>query len=377
MKFNIGDFFSYKTYWYILKDLSNIDTSDLILESDIDGNSPTITEDYFWSLWEDGNSGSNDLTIVETNIGNFIYHKIEDESVKEFLKQNSKNAPCGFFGSYRTVDNYKVAIAEAGEIKRFLSFEEGNATIEGNPTEFENQEEVKVGEDFESQLEFFDEDRVCRYAKWFVGFDYEQNDVEIKRIRCYASKHNEEDQTNNSRFTKKDGKTIKLYDPELPKDAKEKIIANLKEHGEKDVSIVIIKIRGQDRLIIGCKNINESPAKMICTIVAQDYKDEKDVINRLNACINAIIEENPKVDNKYAGVTCERLDYFWRKPNVDIVAVNVSIDRKFMFSAIKIQNNGKIRKPNLISVLLRGKIYYELNNYVVRDLYRLFIRKLK
>lgn len=380
VKINIGNYFSYKSYWYILKDLSNLDLTGLYLVSDSDSGEEEIDEDYFWALWEDGHIGLGDLTIVETNVGNFVYNKIEDDFAKEFIRQNSKVAPCGFFGSYRTVDNYKIGIAEKGEITRFLSFEEADAIIEGEPTEFEYLEEDKVGEDFSSQIHFFNEDRVCRYAKWFVGYDYEEQDVEVIRIRSYSTREPAEsvDQDIEEKKIEPAEKTVEnKYDCRLPQNAKAKIISHLEKYKVPDLALLVAKKRGENAITIACKNVNNDPQNYIYVSKVYDVKNERIVNEELKRCINAILVSDPNNENENSPLSRDAIEKLLGNYRTDILTAIIDVERKFMFNVMKIQKKGKKLKPNIFSVLLKGKIYHDLDEFTLKDFYSLFIKKLK
>ena len=139
----IFELISYKTCYYYLKDTSNLDLSDYIYKGD---GLDEILEDYdendaghLYDAFSNSIYGENkDIIEIKTNQGSIIFHKGDDHNyIKRFLETNSQNAPCAFFASFRTSDDYIYAYAKEGKIERFMCNSEEGCYLEGEKTQAE------------------------------------------------------------------------------------------------------------------------------------------------------------------------------------------------------------------------------------------------
>ena len=342
----LGNYFSYKTFYYFLKDISFIDFTKY--KRIVDDKGVKYDEDYFWALFDEGREIEDDIILVKTKYGYFCYHNTSDsEVVKDFLIKASKNAPCGVFGSYRTVDVYLAGIAENGKVKRFLYTEEGEAVIEGERTAFEIENNFDAREeDFESQLDFFDEENIFSYAKWFAGFDIENEDVEVMDVihltPCPLS-------------DKLDGDIVK------------NIYTAFNRNGLLDIAISFAYDKSNGETIIACENVVDNNRYAIyCD--STDLNNKEEFLSSLKRCFNAIISYNLNENNK----TMTSISSYYsclKNKNCNVVCYLLDIERKFMNSLLLLQKRGKILNQNFFTTLFYGKINYQLNDFVLNDVY--------
>lgn len=180
---------SFKTFYYFLKDTSNLDLSnyekyEFEKEEIEDLESRESLCDAFW----DDMHGTDSLIEIKTNHGSVIFHEVDDhEYVKEFLAKNSKLAPCAFFGSYRTSNVYMFGYAENGKLKRFMYTDDGETEVVGEQTEIEKKCNLNFekADDSPHLKEFIDDNQMFEMAQTFVPFDIENDDVEILSITQY------------------------------------------------------------------------------------------------------------------------------------------------------------------------------------------------
>lgn len=348
---NICEFFSYKTFYYFLKDISCLDLRNYKLCEDEFNKGRTYKPEDIEGLFEDGRLGTDDLILIKTKYGYFCYHKVDDiEYVKEFLKTNSKVARCGVFGSYRTSDVYLMGVARSGEIDRLLYNEDGNdPVIEGEPTQFEKDNNLFVSEDdFSSQVKFFNEENVFSYAKWLAGFDIENEDVEILEVLYYVRVP---------------------FSSEIEGNMVQNIYAAFGQHRIKDIPIMIGYNREENQVVIACENVKKSGKRNViyCDVV-YGVDNKQEFLASLKRCFNAIftLDLNDSSGTLY-DISCYYNQLKNRKCNMACYIIDV--ERKFMNSITLFQKKGRIVKQNAWNMFLYGKIHYTLNSAVLEDIY--------
>ena len=348
--------YSYKTFYYIAKDISNLDTKNYKLVKDMydpeEFKQPDYTFDY-----DTNQIQTKGYDILQTKYGYFVYHYFHEiDEVREFLKQNSINKPCAVFGSHRVGDVYLVGIAENGEIKRLLYFEDGEAIIEGEPTEFEIQHNYNVkGDDFESIIHFFKEDMVFEYAKWFAGFDIETEDVEIQDMKYYMPVP---------------------FKTEINSNLGIEIKNNMINQKVNLVAILIAYDKVEDEVVVAGINFEaEDPIILYCDKI-YGLADQEEIKISLKRSLNAISELDLRQFQSL--MFAER---FIREKinnkNCSIAMLTINAQKDYMLNYGYFQTNGKIVKWNAISQLFKGKVYFDLNNSVIDDICARCVKNLK
>lgn len=347
---NISEFFSYKTFYYFLKDISFLDLSCHKLIREKEEGEPFTTKDLE-GAFEDGRLGTKDIILIKTKYGYFCYHDIDDmEYVKKFIATNSRVAPCGVFGSYRTSGVYLMGIAKDGVVQRFLYGEDGNEPlIEGERTQFEIENNLSVDmEDFESQLKFFNEENVFSYAKWFAGFDIENEDVEVLDILYYH-------------YT--------AFSNVVQGDMVKRVYESFKQNNVLDMAVMIGYDKSTKEVVIACENPDDDGNRntIYCDKLFS-LDDKQEFIYSLKRCYNALYS----LSYNQSSATFYNMSAYYsmlKNNNCNIACYIIDTERKFMNSLSLFQKKGKICKQNFFTMLRYGKIYYQLNDFVLNDIY--------
>ena len=185
----LEEFVSYKTFYYFLKDDSNLDLR--FFEDQTDKFEKFVKNGYqtkdFFEIYNPIKTGTKDIYILKTKYGSFVFHTYSNhEYSKEFLEHNSKNKPCALFGTHRTSDTHQIGTAENGEVKRYLYYGEDEHILEGEKqTAYEKKNKLKFKLDDDGFFtDFIEEDIVYNWASDFIGFDRSE-DVEILDFKYY------------------------------------------------------------------------------------------------------------------------------------------------------------------------------------------------
>lgn len=347
----IYEYFSYKTFYYFLKDTSNLDLTNFKrVKDEFDLKKfKKFTTAHLDECFDIGRIGTNDLIILKTNIGSFIYHYIDDhEYVKEFLKRNSLNAPCGVFGSYRTSDVYLLGIADKGEIIRYAYSYEGEDYVEGEPTIYEKDGNLDLTLDNDGYLNnYLDEEDIFNYAKWFIGFDIENKEVKILDIQHYVPCP---------------------LNGNLPQKIAEVLTVSMIKQNLEELGIMFSYNKKTKELFISAQNIvNQEQTNTIYCDRIYSLKDKKEFIISLKRCLQTLITFDLNSENK----TLYPIQSYYRcvnNKNCNISLCVIDIEKKFLVGVSLIQKNGKRVKPSPRQVMYGG-LFYNLSDNELEEIY--------
>lgn len=353
----IYEYFSYKTFYYFLKDTSNLDlTNYKRVKDEFDLKKfKKFTKTHLDDCFDMGRIGTNDLIILKTNRGAFIYHYIDDhEYVKTFLKQNSLKAPCGVFGSYRTSDVYMLGIADKGEIIRYAYSYDGGDVVEGGPTQYEKDGNLNLSLNEDGYLNnYLNEEDIFNYAKWFMGFDIEHEEVKILDIEFY--------------------KPCNLNGI-LPQKTAEVLTVSMIKQNVEELGIMFSYDKKSKELIISCQNvIDENNTNTIYCDRIYSLKDKKEFILSLKRCLQACITLDMRSENK----TLYPIHSYYYKvnnPDCNIALCVIDIEKKFLVGVSLLQKNGKRLKLSTKSVK-KGGLLYNLSADELEEIYKI-VKKL-
>ena len=345
----VAEFMSYKTFYYFLYDDSCLDLSkykDVTRFEENFTKENGYTAENFAKLYSDIHSGTKDLALIKTSQGTIIFHEFSDhEYVKEFLKQNSKNKPCGIFGSHRVGDVYQIGIAENGEIKRYIFSDESENILEGKKTDYEKKagKKYKLDEDgfFE---EFLDEDDVYEYAKDFLPFNVEDADVEVLDFKFY--KYMETDANVDEKIM-------------------QKIHNNLIKNGVESIGFSIFYIpKKKESYMIGVQKMNGKD----CFVFAEeifDLNDKAEVETVFNRALKTYATKNYE-DCKYPNGFMLHYSVNELKSKQNVVSFMVeSEDPGVMSCGLIKRKSKKIRNSKIAKTMIAIKKYTPEKFYVV------------
>ena len=224
----LNEFFSYKTQFIFAKNEINHEFYKDITDQEL--NIPNIKDVSIDDLSKLYYQKPHLLVVLKTKYGSFIKCDFkDDEYLRDFITKNSEIF-CAAFTSHRVSDSYTFGFAEKGEIKRYFSVEEGEVINEGLESIYEKDVEHKLKEPTEEELiSYVDESDIMSIIKNCVGFDIEEEDVEILDCRVYEWSGTE---------------------PNVPKDIVPKIFENLAKYNIKSASIQFGKSRKSKNIII-------------------------------------------------------------------------------------------------------------------------------
>lgn len=357
---------SYKTFYYFVKDPSALLLPGYKVEQD-DEDFKSMNQQDFYDMFEDCRRGDIEgYTEIRTNYGSVVYHSFPDvDEIKEFLVRNSMRKPCAVFGSHRTVDVYLFGFADKSKVNRLFFQEEVDPILEGERTEYED----RIGLDLDSVPEddlfvAMDEEKVFQLANQFVGFDIENDDVEILGV-YYYTKLTEEDY-----IAKKEDKTT-LVDNVLPR-----VINNLTKYGLEAVTLSIMKEAKSDRLyLLSFTNKDDDSDKFgVQYANITDITDEEDFKNCIKKCINGWAEANLKFDyDKPLFKRCATIMSRGNKTNS--ITMMISRKRPNMLTLTKTMSKGKLMSRFAVS--LATKIIPALTDGYIGEIYSFCKKKLK
>ena len=328
---NIFNLMFYKTFFYFLNDTSCLDLSNFEkLESDDIEEYKQMNSEDFCSCFDDSRIGTKDIVEIKTNKGTIIYHEIEDlEYVKEFLKTNSQVKPCGVFGSHRVGDVYMAGYAENGEIQRFMFTDQDQMVLEGENKTIEE----KCGLVFELDqdglfTEIFNEDDILKYAKEFIPFDFENEEVEILEVNIYVRKEQPTPE-------------VEPLSSILQNDIIKQINLNLDVQQLSEIGMIISKRKKDDKLyIFSMYTEGENHYKLFGDVI-ENYKNKKEVIDSISKCFNLWANCNYRKNQPYTKLfdACVGVYAFGKKTNA--LTFFVDNDKPGMVSAMQVKANGK------------------------------------
>ena len=360
----IFELISYKTCYYYLKDTSNLDLSDYKFEEDLLPDALKVykedDEGYLCEILDENMyGGSEDIIEIKTNYGSIIFHKGNDHDyVKEFIRQNSKNAPCAFFASFRVSDDYIFAYAENGEVKRYMCNSEDGCLLEGEKT----QAEIECNLDYTLEDEYsfieplVDEDDIVNLASKIIPFDT-QKDVEILAINYYS-------------------KVVELDDKSIPTNIETTIIANihnnLKEHNERVAGITLNKAKDTNLIYMLAFFMNSDDV-LYADIIDLNNKDE--FITSISRCLNVLSSNEYSSNPTHISKTTEIIEFIKNNPNIKQVSVTTNIKYPNMVSVSKVKSKSFL--PKTIDALINLKMFKEFKKENLSNIYEFCLKKLK
>lgn len=356
------EYFSYKTLFYFLKDDSIFKTRAFKENYAEDENGlPTkkYTKDLLDRLFNDRFDNDNEMVVIKTKYGSFVYHKADEpDYAKEMLEKFSKNAPCGVFGSYRTTDVYTFGIANNGRVERYVYTDEEDTVIEGRETEFEQTHPFKLLGEEETKPEevpYIDEEYVFEIAKWFAGFDIENEDVKILDIKFYKPCP---------------------FNGNLTADIVSHITNNLNKAGTDCIGIMISYDRDYKSVIISCENVAEDQKRNVIYCDEINFiKNKKEIDLSFRRCLQAIAT----LDLTQSHHTLTHITHYYtalNDPKSNIAFVLIDTENKFMIGISKYQKNGK-RLPPATNYIPHTNLFYTLSDYTLNTLIKSAIKFIK
>lgn len=276
----IFELISYKTAYYFVSNTSNLNLSQYDLKENLLTQAETVYKEddvgYLYNLFGDYlYPESNYILEIKTINGSFIFHKGDNHDyVKNFLKVNSKDAPCAYFSSFRISDDYIFAYAKNGEIQRYICNSEEGSFIEGNITEAERKCGLNYSMDEDDCFitPYVHEDDIVNIAKQIIPFDIEK-DIKILAINLY--------QKNKNKIAYTDKNITTTLSPEIILN----IHNNLKKQDRISAGISVLKKKKSDKAYILCidfKNDNPLYADII------NIKNKEEFINSITKCLNVL-----------------------------------------------------------------------------------------
>ena len=282
----LEEFISYKTGYYFLKDDSCL---DFTLYKDctdefkqfIDGG---FSVKDFYNVYDNVGYDKDNIAVLKTKFGSIVFNRQDDhEENKKFLVANSKNKPCAMFFTHRVSETHAVAVAENGKIKRYVYYGEDEHILEGEPIDFEKNNNYNLKLDKNGLFEdFIDEDFVYNYSVDFMGFD-KGEDVEIIDFKFYR-------------------KEIFAKEPEYNEAITDNIIReineNLSVHGLTDVYVSFTKFENDKRCYIVCSpNIN-GEYYYVFTKPVENIKNKKEFKKVFYSALNLLAQSDYKTFKK-------------------------------------------------------------------------------
>ncbi|MBQ8424738.1 MAG: hypothetical protein IJX17_01800 [Clostridia bacterium] len=353
------EYFSYKTLFYFIKGNLEIDyTKFKECEFEDEDGIPTkkYTKEHLESCFDNLFYGDKAITVIKTKYGSFIYHKADDhEYIKSFLKQNSIKKPCGIFGSYRTTNVFTFGIAENGEIQRYFYTDDEDAIDEGAPTEFEKDRPFTyLLDSTEKNCKSINEDYIFDYAKWFTGFDIENEDVEILDMKTYYPCE---------------------FSGILSKNIEKEITHNLMKAGTDTIGIFVSYNKAEKQVVIAAENIidKETRYPIYCDTVSF-INNKKEIDLSLRRCLQAISTLDLKTENK----TMTSIYDFYNDihdENASIANITIDIERKFLVAIFSYTKNGKTTKSRFC--FPSYNMFYSLPKRILKKIRKRVIKFIK
>lgn len=278
----LSDFISHKTCYYFLKDSSNL---DLTCYKDETSNYQTFIDggykaEDFWNIYREVGYSSNNIALIKTNFGTIVFNRCnEHEYVKKFLIRNSKNKPCALFLTNRISETHLVAIAENGELKRYIYFAEDGHVLEGKQTLFEKKNNINLKLDERGCFEkVLNEGLVYDYSLDFMGFN-KNDDIEILDFKFYKLEE----------FVK----DVECSDS-ISNDIIFKINANLENYNLSNISINIVKFEGDKSCYITCSPTIGDKSYYLFNRQVTNIKNKKEFTKLFNMALNVLADCNYK-----------------------------------------------------------------------------------
>ena len=321
----IYEYFSFKTFFYFIKGDFDIDFNNYKeqeWEDDEGLPKKTYTRDDLEAAFEGRFDNFGDITVIKTNFGTFLYYGENDhEKIKEFMKKISKKKPCAFFGSYRTTSVYTFGFAENGEVKRYFYSDESKSYDEGEPLAFEKERPFTyLTNPKELDCKYINEEYIFDYAKWFAGFDIENQDVKILDMKSYYPCE---------------------FNGILTTNAEEKLTKNLIAAGIDAIGIFISYNKYNKRVIISASNnVDQNTSHKIYFDEISYFDNFEEIFISFKRCIQAISTLNLNESHKTISY---HHDNHIISPDKYTNAAMVLIDteKKFMIAASKFIKKGK------------------------------------
>ena len=357
----IYEYFSYKTFFYFIKGDFEVDFSkfkESCWEDDEGLPAKKYTSDDLERAFENRFSKDEDIIVIKTNFGTFLYHGNNDhEYVKNFLKLiSSKNKSCAVFGSYRTTDVYTFGLAENGEVKRYFYSDESTSFDEGTPSQFEKENPFTYLTDpVKKDCKYINESYIFDYAKWFAGFDIETQDVKILDIKFY--------------------KPCEL-DGTIPENVEQRITRNLLTSGTDVVPIFISYNKEYKNVIISASNIiNEKTQYTIYFDEVSLLDNYKEILLSFKRCIQAVATFNLSENHK---TICPPHLNHTTKPDktVNTAMVMIDTEKKFLIGVSKFIKKGK-RVATSKLYLPNYNMFYDLNDETLEKILKRVARIIK
>lgn len=333
-----------------MRDISNLDLSRYKLDKDSSKPKGRYTEDELWGYFESYHLGqADDIVVFETDKGYFIYHKCDDiDYTRDFLiRHSSGGLSCGVFGSYRTSDVFLFGIARDGVIDRLVYSDENGDSVEGEGTPYEKRVGLDLSLDSDGRLEhYINEETVFEYAKWFAGFDIENEDIKLLDIRVYSPCD---------------------YDSGLIPNAKEQVMSNMFKCNVEDIGIMVSHNTATKETTVSCENVVGDKE---CVIYCDTFQglDMDDFFESVNRCISALAILDLNQSHKTMS-SINDYKYALGNKKCNITMIVIDTERKFMASVLPIQKKGKKLKTGLLSVMTKGLITYDLGDYELSRIY--------
>ena len=356
------EYFSYKTLFYFLKDDSIFKTTafkESFAEDENGLPAKKYTPDLLKRLFEDRFNYDDEMVVIKTKYGSFVYHKADEpEYTKQMLEKLSKTAPCGVFGSYRTTDVYTFGIAKNGKVEKYVYTDNEDIINEGEETEFEKTHPFKLLGEEETKPEnvhYINEEYIFEIAKWFAGFDIENEDVKILDIKVYKPCP---------------------FDGFISNDNVDKITKNLAKAGTDCIGIMISHNKEFKSIVISCENVTEDNQRNViyCDEISL-IKNKKEIDLSFRRCLQAI----STLDLSTSHPTLADINNYYTQvnnPKSNIAFVLIDTENKFMIGISKFQSKGK-KLPPANNYVPHSNLSYSLGEYTLKDLVKSAIKFIK
>lgn len=345
----IYEYFSYKTFFYFIKGDFNIDFNNYKEQEweDDEGLPKRVYTRYdLENAFENRFDDFGDITVIKTNFGTFLYYgENNHENIKDFMKKISKKNPCAFFGSYRTTSVYTFGLAENGEVKRYFYSDESIDFNEGEPSDFEKERPFTyLTNPKDVDYKYINEEYIFEYAKWFAGFDIENQDVKILDMKTYYPCE---------------------FNGILTTNAEEKLTRNLISSGIDAIGIFISYNKYNKKVIISASNnvdINNSHIIFFDEISYLHNFDE--IFISFKRCIQAI--SNLNLNESHKTISYHHNNHIIspdKYTNASMILIDT--EKKFMIGASKFIKKGK-RVPTGKLYLPNVNLFYNLSEETLK-----------
>ena len=360
---DLSEFLSYKTFYYFLKDDSCMDLGSYrdITKAEKYFVKGKYTFENFARIAQLVKNGTEHIVMLKTKFGTIVFHKFNDTNyIKEFLAQNSKKAPCAFFGTHRVSESHIIGIASEGKVNRFIYNTEDKHIVEGKRTEFEqkNGYTFNFGE-FGDVVKKFDDEKkdrsinesdVYEMAKDFRGFDVLNNDVEILDYKIYKYEPISS-KVNNNIIVDINNKLKSLKVPELK-------IGYIYFKKNKHFCMAILNPLNKEQFLYGSKLFE----------IENKEEMKKDFYRALNFCKNSDMTEYLNEDIK---TMCFLFEAKLRYSEIDLM-----IDTEFpedIYMSKVIENSRKVNGKKVTKTMLDIRKYREndfdkVYEYIIKNI---------